>query len=217
MDAGRVTVVGRFFGVLMQRREVVDRMLRMMTMRGLRAALVGLGLMGAVGLAGCEHAGGAGAGQPASAMAPGEGAVAQVREIHVNQDCVILEDQVDGVRGMSVPGAAAAGSAGGGQMNAGVCHLESQLTSNSVKGAVVNGAVQRSVVVVKEQKYLLRDEFQEPVVFVVEQAVPEGWTVSSDPQPNEVEGRVALFRVAAQPGQVVSLHVGEQHTIPLAQ
>jgi hypothetical protein len=152
--------------------------------------------------------------------------VAGVREIHVNQDCVILQDQVDGVMGVSVPGAqpVAGGQAGpdgqaaaAGQTNIGVCHLESQLTSNSVKGAVVNGAVQRSVVVVKEQKYLLRDEFQTPVVFVVEQAVPDGWTVSSDPQPTKVEGKVALFRVAAQPGQVVSLHVGEQHTIPLAQ
>jgi hypothetical protein len=98
-----------------------------------------------------------------------------------------------------------------------VCHLESKLTSNSVKGAVVNGAVQRSVVVVKEQEYLLQDEFQTPVVFVVEQAVPDGWAVNSDPQPTKVEGKVALFRVSAQPGQVVRLHVGEQHTIPLAQ
>jgi hypothetical protein len=182
-----------------------------------------------VGVVGCGHSEGAAASQAASAMAPeagGEsesGAVAGMREIHVNQDCLILQDQVDGVMGVSVPGATAAagqaagGQTAGGQTNPGVCHLESQLTSNSVKGAVVNGAVQRSVVVVKEQKYMLRDEFQEPVVFVVEQAVPDGWTVSSDPQPTKVEGKVALFRVAAQPGQVVSLHVGEQHTIPLAQ
>jgi hypothetical protein len=198
--------------------------------RGLRM-LAGWGMLGVVGLVGvvgCGHSGGAAAAQAASAMAPeagGEsesGAVAGVREIHVNQDCLILQDQVDGVMGVSVPGAQAAGptaggQAGAGQTNLGVCHLESQLTSNSVKGAVVNGAVQRSVVVVKEQKYMLRDEFQEPVVFVVEQAVPDGWMVSSDPQPTKVEGKVALFRVAAQPGQVVSLHVGEQHTIPLAQ
>jgi hypothetical protein len=199
----------------------VEVMLRM-NVRGLRM-LAGWGMLGVVGLVGvvgCGHSEGAAAAQAASAMAPeagGEsesGAVAGVREIHVNQDCLILQDQVDGVMGVSVPGAAAAGA---GQANPGVCHLESQLTSNSVKGAVVNGAVQRSVVVVKEQKYMLRDEFQEPVVFVVEQAVPDGWTVSSDPQPTKVEGKVALFRVAAQPGQVVSLHVGEQHTIPLAQ
>jgi len=200
-----------------------------MMMNGFRMALVGLGLMGVAGLAGCGHAGTAGAGQPASAMAPeseGESAaVAQVREIHVNQDCLILQDQVDGVAGVSVPGAQ---PVGGGAMGAGgqravaqtdtaVCHLESQLTSNHVKGEVVNGAVQRSVVVVKEQEYLLQDELQTPVVFVVEQAVPDGWTVDSDPQPAKVEGKVALFRETAQPGQIVRLHVGEQHTIPLAQ
>jgi hypothetical protein len=210
--------------------DAVDRMLQMMTMNGFRVVVVGFGLMGLVGVVGCGHAG-MGAGQPASAMAPesgGEGgaaAVVMVREIHVNQDCLILQDPVDGVMGVSVPNAQPVGGGAAGvsgqravaQTETGVCHLESQLTSNSVKGAVVNGAVQRSVVVVKEQKYMLRDEFQEPVVFVVEQAVPDGWMVSSDPQPNKVEGKVALFRVAAQPGQVVSLHVGEQHTIPLAQ
>ena len=113
--------------------------------------------------------------------------------------------------------AAASGQRAVAQTDAAVCHLESQLTSNHVKGEVVNGAVQRSVVVVKEQEYLLQDEFQTPVVFVVEQAVPDGWKVDSDPQPNAVEGKVALFRVTVQPGQVARLHVGEQHTIPLAE
>jgi hypothetical protein len=86
-----------------------------------------------------------------------------------------------------------------------------------VKGEVVNGAVQRSVVVVNEQQYLLQDEFQTPVVFVVEHPVPDGWAVDSVPLPTKMEGKVALFRVTAQPGQVVTLHVGEEHVIPLAQ
>ncbi len=90
--------------------------------------------------------------------------------------------------------AAASGQRAVAQTDAAVCHLESQLTSNHVKGEVVNGAVQRSVVVVKEQEYLLQDEFQTPVVFVVEQAVPDGWKVDSDPQPTRMEGKVALFQ-----------------------
>jgi hypothetical protein len=200
-------------------------MLRMMTV-GSRVA-VGLGLMGLVGLVGCGHSG-APQQQPVAAMAPDAGgaadtgAVAGVREIHVDQDCVILQDAVDGVRGVTVPGTepvaggAAAGGAAVGQTDSAVCHLESQLTSNHVKGEVVHGAVQRSVVVVKEQEYLLQDEFAQPVVFVVEQAVPEGWVVDSDPQPTKVVGHTALFRVPAQPGQIVRLHVGEAHTIPLA-
>jgi hypothetical protein len=86
-----------------------------------------------------------------------------------------------------------------------------------VKGEVVNGAVQRSVVVVKEQKYLLRDPFEGPVVFVVEQAVPEGWVVTSDGQAAKVEGKVAMFKVTGQAGQVVSVRVAAQHSIALAQ
>jgi hypothetical protein len=188
-------------------------MLRM-TMKTVVRGWIGVGLMGLVGLVGCGHEGAPAAGQPASAMAPEAGAVAAVREIHVNQDCLILQDQVDGVTGMTVVGATPV--AGGGTDPA-VCHLESKLTSNHVKGEVVNGAVQRSVVVVKEQEYLLQDEYQTPVVFVVEHPVPEGWTVDSDPQPTEMEGKVALFKETVQPGQIVRLHVGEQHTIPLAQ
>jgi hypothetical protein len=194
----------------------VDRMLRMMKI-GSRM-LVGLGLMGLVGVVGCGHSGAPAASQPASAMAPesgGEsGAVAGVREIHVNQDCLILQDSVDGVMGISVPGAQ---TAAGGETDSAICHLESQFTSNHVKGEVVNGAVQRSVVVVKEQEYLLQNEFQTPVVFVVEQPVPDGWKIDSVPLPDKVEGKVALFRASAQPGQIVRLHVGEAHEIALAQ
>jgi hypothetical protein len=163
-------------------------------------------------------------------MAPESSEAAAVREIHVNQDCLIVQDRVDGVVGISVPGAQPApvgqgstdGQAGvevalAGQRDPSVCHLESQFTSNHVKGAVVNGAVQRSVVVVKEQEYLLQNELQTPVMFVVEQMVPDGWKIDSVPAPDRVEGKVALFRAAAQPGQIVRLHVGEAHEIPLAQ
>jgi hypothetical protein len=177
--------------------------------------LAGLGLMVGVGLAGCGHSG-VPQQQPAGAMAPemGEsGADGGVREIHVNQDCLILQDVVDGVRGVMVPGAQAVS---GGETDLAVCHLESKLSSNHVKGEVVHGAVQRSVVVVNEQEYLLQNEFQQPVVFVVEQPVADGWTVNSAPGPTKMEGKVAMFRVTAQPGQIVRLHVGEQHVIPLA-
>jgi hypothetical protein len=176
--------------------------------------VVGVALVGVVG---CGHAGAPVPSQPVAAMAPDAGGAAGgVREIHVDQDCVILQDVVDGVRGVMVPGAEPVAGGAVGQSDRAVCHLESQLSSNHVQGAVVNGAVQRSVVVVKEQEYLLQDEFQQPVVFVVEQAVPEGWVVDSDPQPAKVVGHTALFRVMAQPGQIVRLHVGVAHTIPLA-
>jgi hypothetical protein len=174
-------------------------------------AVVGVGVAGMVG---CGHSGAPVASQSPSAMAPATDAVATVQEIHVNQDCVILQDRVDGVVGISLPGTHPVAD---GEKDSAVCHLESQLTSNHVKGEVVNGAVQRSVVVVKEQEYLLQNELQTPVVFVVEQPVAEGWKIDSVPAPDKMEGNVALFRAAAAPGQIVRLHVGEAHEIALAE
>ena len=193
------------------------------------ARLAGIGLVVLVGVVGCGHSGAPQSTQPSgTAMAPGTGNVgggtaegvpnsgvkAGAREIHVNQDCVILQDQIYGVPGMSVPGGTAVA---GGETNPAWCHLQSQLTSNHVRGTVVNGAVERSVVVVKEQQYLLQDLFEQPVMFVVEHAVPEGWKIDSDPAPTAVVNKVALFRVMVRPGQVTKLHVAEEHTIPLAQ
>ena len=181
--------------------------------------VVGLGLAAVVGLVGCGHSGAPAQSQPMAAMAPDNGGPvaggpsAGVMEVHVNQDCLILQDRLDGVQGVGVPGSQAVQ---GGETNSAVCHLESQLTSNHVKGVVVNGAVQRSVVVVKEQQYLMRDPFAQPVVFVVEQTVPDGWKVDSDPAPAAMLGKVAVFKVAAQPGMTVKLHVGVEHLIPLA-
>lgn len=180
--------------------------------------LIGTGFLG---LMGCGHSGTSVGSPSAAAMAP----VAEVREIHVNQECLILQDRVDGVAGVSVPGAQAVsggktganGQTATAQTDPAVCHLVSQFTSNHVKGVVVNGAVQRTVVVVKEQEYLLQNEFQTPVVFVVEQVVPDGWKVDSVPQPTKMVGKVALFRENAEPGQIVRLHVGEAHEIALAE
>jgi hypothetical protein len=138
---------------------------------------------------------------------------AGLKEIHVDQSCHILQDTVDGVRGERVPGAE---GTPGGQVDSAVCHLEGVFRSSHVKETVVGGVAQRSVVVVAEQEYLLQDVLQEPVAFVVEQEVAEGWKVDSDPQPTERVGGTAVFRVVAQPGQMVRLHVGEEHTIPLA-
>lgn len=53
--------------------------------------------------------------------------------------------------------------------------------------------------------YLLQNVTAEPVIFVVEQLVSEGWQVDSDPQPTEMVGATALFRVHAQPGETVRL------------
>lgn len=176
-----------------------------------------LGLVSLFGLVGCRHSGV----RDTLAMATAP----DFQEIHVNQDCLILQDQVDGVVGVSVPGALPVGGGANGaggqrsvaQLDLGVCHLDSQVTANRVKGELVNGAVQRSVVVMKEKDYLMKNQFERPVVFVVEQPVPAGWEIATEPGPDKMVGNVALYKAVALPGQMVRLHAGEQHTIQLAE
>jgi hypothetical protein len=81
--------------------------------------------------------------------------------------------------------------------------------------AIAGNAMQRNWVSITEQEYLLQNVTTAPVAFVVEQFVPQGWRVDSDPQPTQIVGPTALFRVYAQPGEIVRLHVGLRHTKPL--
>jgi hypothetical protein len=64
---------------------------------------------------------------------------------------------------------------------------------------------------------LLQNVTDAPAVFVVRQDIPEDWTVDSDPSPVTMEGMTAVFRVLAEPGQIVRLHVGIRNTVPMAE
>ena len=94
-----------------------------------------------------------------------------------------------------------------------VCHLESVLASRHVEERISSG--DRSLVRIREHEFILQNVTDSPAVFVVRQAVPEGWSVDSDPQPTTVDGETAVFRVNAEPGQIVRLHVGLRNAIPL--
>jgi hypothetical protein len=170
-----------------------------MTHSGTSSALFLLASVIAAGSLGCHSAA---SHQPASPMASSASAPAMstvaAKEIHVDQSCHVLQDQVNGVTGLSL------GSDGA------VCHLESVHTSQHMQETTAGGT-KRSSVTVAEQEYLLQNVTAEPVTFVVEQQVPKGWKVDSDPQPTEMVGTVALFRVNVEPGQIVRLHVGEQN------
>jgi hypothetical protein len=74
---------------------------------------------------------------------------------------------------------------------------------------------QREHISISEQEYLLQDVTAGPVIFEVREFVPSQWQVDSDPQPVETVafsgknvGSAAVFRVNAQPGETVRLHVG---------
>jgi hypothetical protein len=138
-----------------------------------------------------------------------------VQEILVRQNCSIL--------------LAPAESNGGGkkakfERDPAICHLETVLSSAHMEESIQDKELHRSRVTINEQEYVLQNISDVPVVFVVEQNVPNGWQVDSDPQPGEVipasvgdskQDKVAVFRVNADPGQAVRLHVGERHVRPL--
>ncbi|MGC2635693.1 MAG: hypothetical protein WA294_00840 [Acidobacteriaceae bacterium] len=105
------------------------------------------------------------------------------------------------------------------QADADVCHFDGagMQRSSHIAAKEVDGIPQHTLVNVAEQTYMLQDIESAPVVFVVAQQVPEGWHVDSDPQPVQVKNNVAIFRVTAQPGQIVRLHVGVAHETPIAE
>jgi hypothetical protein len=127
-------------------------------------------------------------------------ASAPSQQIYVDDHCQVLD-------------------AGTGQFaaNADVCHFDGagvQRTSH-VAAKESDGTVQHARVDVAEQTYMLQNIREQPVVFVVAHQVPDGWHVDSDPQPVSVKDGVAIFRVIAQPGQIVRLHVGTAHETPM--
>jgi hypothetical protein len=105
------------------------------------------------------------------------------------------------------------------QADADVCHFDGAGMQRSTHLAAkqVDGIRQHTLVNIAEQTYMLQDIEPEQVVFVVAQQVPEGWHVDSDPQPVQVKNNVAIFRVTAQPGQIVRLHVGVAHETPIGE
>jgi hypothetical protein len=150
-----------------------------------------------VGISGCHHA----SSQPASNSIAPVTTTATLKEIHIDQKCQILEGHGNGVRNP--------------RMDPSVCHFDYVRTSHHLEETVKDGTTRNNVVTISEQEYLLHNVTAEPVTFVVEQLIPEGWQVDSDPQPTKMVGQTALFRANAQPGETVRLHVGERQARPI--
>jgi hypothetical protein len=89
-----------------------------------------------------------------------------------------------------------------------ICHLESVLSSHHTEEKITDSQRSRYSVRVAEQEYVVQNPTDKPAVFIVRHEVPENWTVDSDPQPSSMDGATAVFRVNAEPGQRVRLHVG---------
>lgn len=90
-----------------------------------------------------------------------------------------------------------------------ICHLESVLSSHHVEEKITrDGERSRFFVRVVEQEYVVQNPTDQTAVFTVRHDVPANWTVDSDPQPASMDGSTAVFRLNAEPGQRVRLHVG---------
>jgi len=61
---------------------------------------------------------------------------------------------------------------------------------------------------VGEQEYVVENPTDKPIVFTIRHDVPKDWIVDSGPEPSSVDGSTAVFRLNAEPGQRVRLHVG---------
>jgi hypothetical protein len=160
------------------------------------AALLGIGIaIGAV-----HHLALSQSSDPAQPSSP-------LKEIHVDRKCKILLEESNALSDLTEADL---------QNDHAICHLESVLTSHHMEEALRDGAMLRNKVTVVEQEYLLQNITAEPVTFVVEHVLPDdGWKVDSDPQPVKTVDNTAYFRVHAEPGQIVRMHVGEHHADPV--
>jgi hypothetical protein len=132
---------------------------------------------------------------------------ASLKEIHVDRSCKILLDKSDALSEYTDADL---------ENDHVICHLESRFKSHHVEEALKDGARLRSKVTIEEQEYLLQNVTAASVAFVVEHKLNgDDWTIDSDPQPVKVVDGTAFFRVYAEPGQIVRLHVGERHADPI--
>jgi hypothetical protein len=129
------------------------------------------------------------------------------KEIHVDRSCNILLEESNALSDYNQADL---------QNDHAICHLENAHTSQHVEEALRDGERLRSKVTVVEQQYLLQNVTSAPVAFVVEHVLPDDWRVDSDPQPVKIVDNTAIFRVYAEPGQIVRLHVGVRHAEPIA-
>ena len=89
-----------------------------------------------------------------------------------------------------------------------ICHLESVFSSHHIEEKITETERSRFFVRVAEQEYVVQNPTDKLAVFVVRHDVPQNWKVDSDPQPNGMDGSTAVFRLNAEPGQRVRLHMG---------
>lgn len=93
----------------------------------------------------------------------------------------------------------------------GICAVDPAHVSSRTETDMNVAQRKRIHVTIREHTFTLHNPTTEAATFVLDQAVPKGWQIDSDPQPNKVVGTVATYLVTVGPRQTVSLHVGERN------
>jgi hypothetical protein len=117
--------------------------------------------------------------------------------IHVDQDCRILPRPGNPLSKKTRP-----------YHDDAICSVESPAESTHWEEKISGDQLQRWLVRIREQTLVFQDVADQPVMYIVEYAVPKDWFVDSDPQPWQMDGQTAYFRVYVKPGETISLHVG---------
>ncbi len=77
---------------------------------------------------------------------------------------------------------------------------------------IAKGVLTETSIDVAELTYDVHNAAPDPRTVIIEQPVRQGWTLDSDPKPTETTPTTYRFRVGANAGETVHLHIGERHT-----
>ncbi len=77
---------------------------------------------------------------------------------------------------------------------------------------ISKGILRQEVAEVAEVEYLVHNAAPDARTVIVEQPRRKGWTLDSDPKPEEMTDSLYRFRVLTAAGETVRLHIGERHT-----
>lgn len=93
----------------------------------------------------------------------------------------------------------------------GICSVDSVHETTRTETDMDLAQRKRNHVVIREHTFTFHNPTSEPAAFVLEQALPNGWEIDSDPQPNKIESGTATYIISVGPKQTVNLHVGERN------
>lgn len=129
------------------------------------------------------------------------------KEVHVDKDCRILPNPSENhTNEKATP-----------FVDAAICHIENPRTSTHEDQKTENGMLQRSTVTVNEQDFLFHNGSTEIQSFILEDQIPREWQVDPDHPATQIvaskAGPIALYRVHANPGQTLRLHVALRHIV----